>query len=127
MQKPTIQSLHENYYRFLDPSIMVVTQHFDKTTKEWKFVNYRCKLCDNSFKTVTTASKHHAVCKELNTIKKKQLKEKEMPIQVVTRNGQRMYRYGDTGKLYADRKDAEKQAAAIMASGYKEKKDMDKK
>ena len=127
MQKPTIQSLHENYYRFLDPSIMVVTQHFDKTTKEWKFVNYRCKLCDNSFKTVTTASKHHAVCKELNTIKKKQLKEKLMPIQVVTKNGQRMYRYGDSGKLYADRKDAEKQAQAIMASGYKEKKDMDKK
>jgi hypothetical protein len=125
MHKPTIQSLHENYYRFLDPSIIVVTQHFDKTIKQWKFVNYRCKLCDNSFKTVTTASKHHDVCKELNTTKKR--KDKEVPIQVVTRNGQRMYRYGDTGKLYADRKDAEKQAAAIMASGYKEKKDMEKK
>jgi hypothetical protein len=55
-----------------------------------------------------------------------QLKEeKDMPIQVVTQNGQRMYRYGDSGKLYKDRKDAEKQAAAIIASGYKEpKKDM---
>jgi hypothetical protein len=31
-----------------------------------------------------------------------------------------MYRYGDSGKLYKDRKDAEKQAAAIFASGYKE-------
>lgn len=120
MHKPTIQSVHENYYRFLDPSIMVVTQHFDKTTKEWKFVNYRCKLCDNSFKTVTTASKHHDVCKELNTIKKKQLKEKLMPIQVVTKNGERYYRYGDSGKLYKDRKDAEKQAKAIYASGYRE-------
>ena len=99
---------------------MVVTQHFDKTTKEWKFVNYRCKLCDNSFKTVTTASKHHAVCKELNTIKKKQLKEKLMPIQVVTKNGERYYRYGDSGKLYKDRSDAEKQAKAIYASGYRE-------
>jgi len=125
MHKPTIQSPHENYYRFLDPSIIVVTQHFDKTIKQWKFVNYRCKLCDNSFKTVTTASKHHDVCKELNTIKKR--KDKEVPIQVVTKNGQRMYRYGDTGKLYADRKDAEKQAAAIMASGYKEKKLTEKK
>jgi hypothetical protein len=125
MHKPTIQSLHENYYRFLDPSIIVVTQHFDKTIKQWKFVNYRCKLCDNSFKTVTTASKHRDVCKELNTTKKR--KDPEVPIQVVTKNGQRMYRYGDSGKLYADRKDAEKQAAAIMASGYKEKKDMDKK
>jgi hypothetical protein len=122
MQKPTIQSVHENYYRFLDPSIMVVTQHFDNTTKEWKFVNYRCKLCDNSFKTVTTASKHHAVCKELNTIKKKQLKEKLMPIQVVTIKGERYYKWGDTGKPYKNRADAEKQAAAAYASGYREPK-----
>jgi hypothetical protein len=43
-----------------------------------------------------------------------------MPIQVVTKNGQKMYRYGDTGKLYSDRKDAEKQAQAIHASGFKE-------
>jgi hypothetical protein len=119
MHKPTIQSLHENYYRFLDPSIIVVTQHFDKTIKQWKFVNYRCKLCDNSFKTVKVATKHRDVCKELNTIKKR--KDPEVPIQVVTKNGQRMYRYGDSGKLYANRKDAEKQAAAIIASGYKEK------
>jgi hypothetical protein len=66
--------------------------------------------------------KHPSICKTINTTKKQ--KDKEVPIQVVTKNGQRMYRYGDTGKLYADRKDAEKQAAAIMASGYKEKKDM---
>jgi hypothetical protein len=123
MQKPTIQSLHENYYRFLDPSIMVVTQHFDKTTKEWKFVNYRCKLCDGSFKTVTTASKHHEVCKELNTIKKKKLKEKEMPIQVVTIKGERYYKWGDSGKPYKNRADAEKQARAAYASGYREPKE----
>lgn len=43
-----------------------------------------------------------------------------MPIQVVTQNGQKYYRYGDSGKLYKDIKDAEKQAAAIHASGYKE-------
>jgi hypothetical protein len=38
-----------------------------------------------------------------------------------------MYRYGDTGKLYKDRMDAEKQAAAIRSAGYKEKKDITKK
>lgn len=43
-----------------------------------------------------------------------------MPIQVVTQNGQKYYRYGDHGKLYKDIKDAEKQAQAIHASGYKE-------
>jgi uncharacterized C2H2 Zn-finger protein len=45
-----------------------------------------------------------------------------MPIQVVTKNGERYYRYGDSGKLYKDRKDAEKQAQAVYASGYKEPK-----
>jgi len=43
-----------------------------------------------------------------------------MPIQMITVKGEKMYRYGDSGKLYKDRKDAEKQAAAIFASGYKE-------
>ena len=43
-----------------------------------------------------------------------------MPIQTLMIKGERMYRYGDSGKLYKDRKDAEKQAAAIIASGYKE-------
>jgi len=51
-----------------------------------------------------------------------------MPIQTVMIKGQKMYRYGDSGKLYKDRIDAEKQAQAIYASGYKEpKKDMNKK
>jgi len=43
-----------------------------------------------------------------------------MPIQTIMVKGQRMYRYGDTGKLYNNRADAEKQAAAIHAAGYKE-------
>jgi len=51
-----------------------------------------------------------------------------MPIQTVIVKGQRMYRYGDSGKLYKERTDAEKQAAAIHSSGYREpKKLMEKK
>jgi len=51
-----------------------------------------------------------------------------MPIQTVMKNGKRYYRWGDSGKLYEDRRDAEKQAAAAYASGYKEpKKDMKSK
>ena len=51
-----------------------------------------------------------------------------MPIQTLMIKGEKMYRWGDTGKMYKDRKDAEKQAAAIHASGYKEpmKKDKNK-
>lgn len=126
MHKPTIQSLHKNHYNFEDSSIMLITQQFDRTTKEWKFLNYRCKFCDNSFKSLTTATKHHAVCKELNTTKKR--KSLTMPIQVITIKGERYYKWGDSGKPYKNRADAEKQAQAAYASGYKEpKKDMEKK
>lgn len=50
-----------------------------------------------------------------------------MPIQTVMVKGQKMYRWGDSGKLYKERSDAEKQAAAAYASGYKDKKDMKQK
>ena len=43
-----------------------------------------------------------------------------MPIQRIVQKGEVFYRYGDSGKMYKDRKDAEKQAAAIHAAGYKE-------
>lgn len=126
MQKPTIQSVHKEYYHFEEPSIMSLIQQFDSKTKEWKFLHYRCKLCDNSFKSVTTAIKHHSLCKIINTTKKR--KDPEVPIQVVTIKGERYYKWGDSGKPYKNRADAEKQARAAYASGYKEpKKDMEKK
>ena len=43
-----------------------------------------------------------------------------MPIQVITLKGERYYRYGDSGKPYKNRADAERQAAAIHAAGYRE-------
>ena len=123
MTKPSIHTIH-NEHDIFDNEINVVLIHqYNTIIGQWKFHGYRCKYCDVSLKGVKSVMKHPSICKTINTTKKQ--KDKEVPIQVVTKNGQRMYRYGDTGKLYADRKDAEKQAAAIMASGYKEpKKDM---
>lgn len=46
-----------------------------------------------------------------------------MPIQRIVKGNKVYYRWGDSGKLYTDRKDAEKQARAAYASGYKEKKE----
>jgi len=43
-----------------------------------------------------------------------------MPIQIITIKGEKYYRYGDSGKPYKNRADAEKQAAAIHAAGYRE-------
>lgn len=49
-----------------------------------------------------------------------------MPIQTLMKNGKRYYRYGDSGKLYPTKKQAEEQMRAMYAAGYKgssEKKD----
>jgi hypothetical protein len=121
MHKPTIQSLHRQHYHFTVDEPGALLLQYSKILNQWKFVKYSCRHCGNTYKTV----KHFSTCKQLNSIKRRKI---EVPIQVVTKNGQRMYRYGDSGKLYADRKDAEKQAQAIMASGYREPmKDMSKK
>lgn len=44
-----------------------------------------------------------------------------MPIQTLMKNGKRYYRYGDSGKLYPTKKQAEEQMRAMYASGYREK------
>ena len=46
-----------------------------------------------------------------------------MPIQKIMRGGQTFYRWGDSGKEYRNRADAEKQAQAAYASGYRSKED----
>ena len=42
-----------------------------------------------------------------------------MPVQKITRMGKTKYRFGDSGKLYDNREDAEKQQRAAYASGYR--------
>lgn len=44
-----------------------------------------------------------------------------MPIQKIKRGGETFYRWGDSGKEYRNRADAERQAAAAYASGYRKK------
>lgn len=43
-----------------------------------------------------------------------------MPIQTLMRNGRKMYRWGDHGKVYPTKEQAEAQARAAYANGYKE-------
>jgi len=85
----------------------------------WQVVYYGCRYCEKTYKSKVLAEQHLVKC-EINTTKQK-LKEENrfMPIQAIMKNGKRMYRWGDSGKLYEKREDAEKQAAAAYASGYK--------
>lgn len=46
-----------------------------------------------------------------------------MPVQKIMRGGMTMYRYGDSGKMYKTREEAEKQGRAMYASGYRAKED----
>jgi hypothetical protein len=46
-----------------------------------------------------------------------------MPVQKITRGGMTMYRYGDSGKMYKTRDEAEKQGRAMYASGYRARED----
>ena len=89
--------------------------------KQWVHIGYRCLSCDKTFKNELVIAKHKDVCERINTIDKE---IEFMPIQRITKNGEVYYRWGDQGKLYKDRKDAEKQAQAAYASGYKEPKKM---
>ena len=98
----------------------------------WKKIGHKCHGCDKVIKSENVIVNHKNVCKRLNTlytdIDLSIVKEDNMPIQTLTIKGEKMYRWGDQGKLYRSRADAEKQAAAAYASGYKEpKKDMSKK
>ncbi len=43
-----------------------------------------------------------------------------MPVQKIIQNGETYYRWGDTGKMYKTKQEAEAQGRAIYASGYKE-------
>lgn len=46
-----------------------------------------------------------------------------MPVQKITRGGMTMYRFGDSGKMYKTREEAEKQGRAMYASGYRSRED----
>jgi hypothetical protein len=46
-----------------------------------------------------------------------------MPVQKITKGGMTMYRYGDSGKMYKTKNEAEMQGRAMYASGYRSKED----
>jgi uncharacterized C2H2 Zn-finger protein len=96
---------------------------YQYTNNVWKFIRYQCPHCEKNYVGSEVATKHIEKCR-INTLKKKQkeyLREaKTMPIQRIVKGGEVFYRWGDSGKLYKDRKDAEEQARAAYASGYRE-------
>jgi hypothetical protein len=89
---------------------------FAKINKHWCHVGFLCSQCDMVFSHPFVVKNHKNICERLNTIQGTEF----MPIQVVMQNGTRYYRWGDSGKLYTNIKDAQAQAQAVYASGYKD-------
>jgi hypothetical protein len=50
-----------------------------------------------------------------------------MPMQIKIVNGKKLWRYGDTGKWFPTKEQAEEQMRAMYAAGYQGKKESDKK
>ena len=46
-----------------------------------------------------------------------------MPIRISMKNGTKYYKWGESGKEYTDKSQAEAQMRAAFANGYKEKDD----
>ena len=93
---------------------------------QWQLFRYGCPNCEKNYKNIEYAQKHIIQC-TINTNKQKQkelLREaKHMPVQKIMKNGEAYYRWGDTGKEYRNRADAEAQGRAAYASGYREPTD----
>ena len=87
----------------------------------WVAILYACTYCGQTFKTIKYCSKHEDKCKTINTLKQ-QKEQWNMPVQRIYKGGEVYYRWGDSGKLYKDKQDAEKQGRAAYAAGYKEPK-----
>jgi hypothetical protein len=87
--------------------------------KTFSFLGYKCIDCGKPFSDTELIDKHSLVCTNRDKINKSE--DDYMPIQKITKDGETYYRWGQHGKLYKNRSDAEKQARAIYASGYDEK------
>lgn len=84
----------------------------------WVFMGHRCLHCDKVMRDEDIIKNHHIICAK--TLKINREAEESMPIQRIEKNGEVYYRYGQSGRMYKNRSDAEKQAQAIYASGYQE-------
>ncbi len=85
----------------------------------WEIVGYKCLDCGKLLSDKNVIEKHGIICtKELQINK---IKDEFMPIQRIVKNNQVYYRWGNEGKLYKTKEEAERQARAIYASGYREK------
>lgn len=86
--------------------------------KKWTISGFRCLDCGKLISDITIVEKHPLVCNHNLKINKE--KDEFMPVHRITKNGEIYYRWGDSGKLYKTKEEAERQGRAAYASGYRQ-------
>lgn len=86
----------------------------------WTHIGFKCHECEKTMSDMEVVRNHKNICKRINTLSKE---TEDMPVQQVRVDGKIMYRWGDHGKAYPTKQEAEAQARAAYASGYKGKQE----
>ena len=98
---------------------MEQTQIYLRQNYQWVLWGWGCPECLYATSRRTGVTRHRE--QECWYVRPRRQKESEtVPIQVIERNGRRLYRWGSSGKEYATRQQAEQQARAAYAAGYRE-------
>ncbi len=50
-----------------------VIQKYNTKFNEWEFSSWKCQHCNTTLKFASNVAKHYNTCRELNSIKKKEL------------------------------------------------------
>ena len=122
IQKKHLQEVLSNQMPEEIPKGNISKVYGKKFGRRFEFLGYKCSDCGRPFSDEQLVDKHVLVCVAKQKINKSIENDEDefMPIQRVTVKGEDYYRWGQHGTLYKNRVDAEKQAQAAHASGYRE-------
>jgi hypothetical protein len=93
-----------------------IASFYNRKNRVWEHITNYCNICKKNVSAKNT-DKHLSICEQINTIK-----ENDMPVRRVVKNGKIYYQWGEQGKLYESKEQAEKQGQAVYAQGYKKEK-----
>lgn len=65
-----IQELHQKYNKYPEYKDFHLSYSFDRKTKSWQFMGYRCMKCMKIFVRDSTVPGHYNNCKEINKVLK---------------------------------------------------------
>jgi DNA-directed RNA polymerase subunit RPC12/RpoP len=71
MKKITLKDLHEMNNKYPERRNIHLAHQYDKKSKEWKFVGYKCSRCGRTFVRPGFIDNHDATCNPIATTLKR--------------------------------------------------------